>query len=405
MFKRSLRILRFVDDLAEALIIHVLLATPARRKFCAGVLTLGGLAAYLFSGFLVAPPPVDASVGSQAFAAPIAPFWDDVGTESVTKAADTGRVDPGDHPAVQAGILANADSLARARIECNRPGGFRFDVTPNYRTLRRMGNLLIARGVLAIQEEAAGQSPETNAVGIAGYQPICILGGDRAIHDFLAARNLGRAVARGAGDGPYLIDMMVGLAIERRAVQAMTRFAQSGRMTRSQALWMALDSPPARDSAGRLAAVLGNETRFAQRVVRHFAATNAWPDSPDTALLRLWMPWRQAARAAAARKLEDKLATAYQPAIDLLASRGSMPSPEELPPAAASEIGAAEAVMACFSAEKGVELSVRLVDRMAMPNVRSAANRLAQFDRETEALYDRCRASVREERMTENEPE
>lgn len=91
---KLLRVLRVLDDLAEVVLFDVMLATPKRRRLCALAAGSIGLAAYMSSGFWMAPATLPPSFER---AAPIQSAMPGLPAEQVEIAADmvrVGKIDP-----------------------------------------------------------------------------------------------------------------------------------------------------------------------------------------------------------------------------------------------------------------------------------------------------------------------
>lgn len=110
---KLLRVLRVLDDLAEVVLFDVMLATPKRRRLCALAAGSIGLAAYVSSGFWMAPATLPPASGC---AAPVAAAMPGLPAEQVEIAAEmvrVGKIDPARQAALERALEYHRFELDR----------------------------------------------------------------------------------------------------------------------------------------------------------------------------------------------------------------------------------------------------------------------------------------------------
>lgn len=283
---RIAKLVRKVDDLAEALIFDVMLATPRRRWVAAGLAACAGVALYALSGLLV---PTKTYAESQTLSCE--PVLDDkafhAGSGAYILVAQEGTIARGDAAKLDADLAAN-DAAVHRMVSRMAGGPVTFPEQPSFKVMRQAGHLLIARGVRA-QLRGAEHA---------------------AVQDWIASARLARSVARGKQGRGVLIDAMVGVAMERCSIKAMARHARSGAMSARMAARV-LDDLAARD-VEPVSVVMQREQEWVQDVLRRWADDGAWPEGGvDAWPLKLWLPVTAGGRRDMRTQLEPLIQDVY----------------------------------------------------------------------------------------------
>ncbi|MBI3894101.1 MAG: hypothetical protein HY303_21490 [Candidatus Wallbacteria bacterium] len=373
--KRLARTLRLLDDLLEVLVLHVLLATPGRRKVVSAACLLGAMALYAASGFLLAPVPQLASVTVDA--APYATGWNDpAGFDVRGQVLSTGRIAPGDAEALEATLAANEATLDRAVSLTEEGCRTMFCKTPSYRMLRRLTDALVARGIQFVSRGLI----------------------DDALRQFSAVVRIGRIAAWGGSKGPVFIEGMIGCAIERSALRPLTELVFSGRMKPAQARYVLQRLDPRATRRPTVEQHLRGERYALHCALDDYAADNRWPADQDEWLLRLVLPARDAGRKAAAEELSRRVDGAIARLVHAVERHVPVPGPrevcEEISGCHSSvhedEPGPLELLAGVVLPGAGLDLATCSLLERGLPNLRVILERLALRDAEVRDLTTLC---------------
>lgn len=368
---RKLRtVLGILDDLLEMLIFDILLATRRRRWVAAGLTGFTGLMLYLVSGILFTPTttiPLD-PVSS-------APYIDDATWKSpadvVSQTCSQRTVPAGGLPALEAELEKHQDLLTRVRAKLEAQNPPHFSQVPNFRNVRELGNLLVARGVWRSER---GES--------------CA-----AMRDWLTAARLALVVADDRHRPITLIEGMISTGIERQAMRAIQAHVDAGRTIPCNATKFT-DYLEVRARYNRtLAGYLRGERAFAERMLgraRELGCLNFDDGLPRFG--NLFMPVRHADRVLFIDGLRDTLARYH----DRVAAEALKPSPRSLEEAELDQLataddstvrgGPVDFVAALFSRPRAVSFVSRWILDIAHPNIEAAGKRIETLEDEVQAI-------------------
>lgn len=152
---KLLRVLRILDDLAEVVLFDVMLATPRRRRLCALAAGTIGLAAYVSSGFWMAPHTSPRFPERIERAAPAMPGLPAEQVEIAAEIVRVGKIEPGRQAALERALEYHRFELDRF---VSLAGGtdLQMQYTCSALGLARVSTvatMLLARGVIYAHDE------------------------------------------------------------------------------------------------------------------------------------------------------------------------------------------------------------------------------------------------------------
>lgn len=357
--KRSLRL---ADDLLEVLVLHVLLATPLRRKVVAATGLAAALSLYAFCGFIGAPAPKsDAPVPYGA--PPFTSAWGNDSEHELARAvAERGFVRPDERARLERYLHAHREALDTTVDLARTAAPVRLARTPWFADLRKLSKALTARGALFA---SIGES-------------------DLAVRDWLAVVRLGYSVSWGSTtDGSTVLFLMIGTAIQRDATTALR--AHADRLSPRQASLVLRELDRRHVEKAPIPAVLSNEAYLARVAVWEWAQSNRWNESIPAEPLRLWLPIGADARRDAAETICARITQAF----DAATTRVLQGEPAA-PPPSKDEFGLIEGVAGIFNSSTGVDLAARYILAMATPDLPAVFNRLQKLEHEIRKLESAC---------------
>lgn len=355
---KLMRTVRRVDDLLEVLIFDVALGTSRGRRFVAAIAAVSGLCLYLLAGMIAAPVMVYDLDGPLS----TAPYVDGATWTPSTWLIDTAAVDhaipAGRRADLERDVAARAPALARltALLAVDRPAPFHH--TPWFHRAREAANLLMAS---ALCEAAAGRR-------------------DRAAEHLLMAARLGGALTDMPAGKTTVIQGMVGVATEKRALVGLMKHFDAH--CASSATQVAVERYFAARPADRttLRAFLAGERAVFERHAA-FAIQHGTLAHERGRWANAFLPARHADRAAFLTQVRFRVRAAYhaletrapgavtQADLDLIAGGGTPVTLEN-----------ASLLRALFSRSHAVGVVARGVMLEILPPCEKAAERIAALD-------------------------
>jgi hypothetical protein len=370
------RTLRRLDDLAEVFIFDVALATPARRLCC--FLLAAGLtfAAYMTSGLIfpgkITPhAPQDSTpylpnhLASDRFASALEATVDVVAALKVEPMeAEPIALELKPHQA----LLDAAVALAQNEILVP------FNGSPDMQKVHQLCTLLAVRGSLLVEQE----------------QP------DAAVADWLAIGRIGRAL----GQRPGLDAVAAAATLERWSFRFLQHFAESGQMSLVQAATVREALERRRGEVTAFGTLVEREAGRIVEEVRRVAREGALADHPNWEALRLWLPARRGARAAALEQLADRLESYLQGLVRELRAGRSVAPPRGLHAVrflfwtvpVPEALTWTQLVAGGMDTASGFTRALELLMTTETPNMMAAQIRWMSKEREAARLQEVCEA-------------
>jgi hypothetical protein len=253
--------LRTLDNVAEFVLFDLLLRTRFRRRLAVAGAALLGLVTYIFWGVLWAPPCCPAPRSERpyvpGFCDPYPGHW----AEDVAEAARQFIDDPARCPAPKEPVLRvlreRAQDLDRAgaMIRSTQPPAF--SRVPEYRQVRYLGYLLVARGKIRIQQGSAMEG----------------------VQDLVAAHGLALLFAGGYDRHlPLLMEGIGAASIFKRANRTLVRGLDSGWITGPAQRLLAEYIANPGTAWPVVGTFLRGELEYHQEVLEEWVRTNRWPE-------------------------------------------------------------------------------------------------------------------------------
>lgn len=356
MKQKFRRVLSTLDDLAEVAMIRGL--GLLRRR--AGALMVGaaGLAAYLGSGFLLAPSGdlvTWAEVGYRP--GELAPYsrvgWDG---DAQTRARELLRAEtwsPEDAAEARALVAAEAGPLDAA-VATTREGPASLLRIPSYREIRVLTDALVLR---ARVEASRGSSPA-------------------ATRDLRAALRVGRSMFGGTGGHrPLLIDGMIGVAIYGVGIDTAEKLLAAGALRTADLPPLRAELAAARASIPSTRELLEGDLAYFDAVVDGWAATNRLPGEEFGRLARLVLPLARADREAFGAGLKTHLRRTFEGLLEAEEEGRGHAYLQGLRPGFAQ---AFDALQAPFRRAAALRLVRSHLAWIGTPNMRAATRRIDQ---------------------------
>lgn len=354
VLQRGMRVLQAADRLLEILIFDTLLATPRRRRAVAIHLGCTALTFYALSGWLFIPHPT-----FQADPISGAPYIDDASwprtDPDVAALAVDSKLTPERIMILHRELGRHAVQLAHAMALLDLPEPPSFRCVPDFRVAREAASLLTAHGV------------ELARVG--RY--------DEAVHEWLHAIRLGRVMSRGAAHPPTLIEGLVAVATQRRALLALVDLAEKHHLSPLGAVLVRRElALRDREGAPTLNALLRGDAAGVNRELDRSIANGQLDGLGSAAdILRLVLPVRLADRAKLIAEARDLLNIRFAQVI-----AGVEGNTIVHPVATDDDVNPLRLLPAVFSRARARALIADLLIAYAVPDPKAAAERLALID-------------------------